>query len=131
MSLTKDQILKSDDLPREEVEVPEWGGSVWVRSMSGTERDAFETSMMEEKNGKSKATNLRNIRARMAVLCCTDDKGERLFTHKDEGSVGMKSAAALDRIFTVAQKLNGMSNEDVEELAGNSEGELTVVSTSG
>ena len=131
MSLTKNQILKSDDLPREEVEVPEWGGSVWVRSMSGTERDAFETSMMEEKDGKSKATNLRNIRARMAVLCCTDDKGERLFAHKDESAVGAKSASALDRIFSVAQKLNGMSNEDVEELAGNSEGELTVVSTSG
>ncbi len=131
MSLSKDQILGADDLPREEVRVPEWGGSVWVRSMTGMERDAFESSMLEEKDGKSRATNMRNIRARMAVLCCVDENGDRLFSHSDEKAVGGKSAAALERIFTVAQRLNGLTNDDVEELAGNSESELTVVSTSG
>ena len=46
--LTKDQILKSDDLPSEEVSVPEWGGSVMVRSMTGYERDQFEQSVYHE-----------------------------------------------------------------------------------
>ena len=35
--LSKEQILKSDDLKSEIVAVPEWGGDVKVRVMTGTE----------------------------------------------------------------------------------------------
>ncbi len=38
----------ADDLPRETVSVPEWGGEVLVRTMSGTDRDAFEASLLEK-----------------------------------------------------------------------------------
>lgn len=118
MSLTKDQILQSDDLPREEVQVPEWGGSVFVRTMTGIERDSFEQSIVDT-NGKSKGTNLKNIRAKLCAYTVVDDNGERLFTNEEAGQLGTKSSKALDRIFPVSQKLNGMSNEDVEELAKN------------
>ena len=42
--LTKDAILKAEDLPTEKVPVPEWGPgqSVTVRTMSGDERDRYE-----------------------------------------------------------------------------------------
>ncbi len=43
--LTKDDILGADDLATEDVEVPEWGGCVRVRALTGTERDAFEAAM--------------------------------------------------------------------------------------
>ena len=43
--LSKEAILAADDLPREKVNVPEWGGEVLVRTMSGTDRDAFEASL--------------------------------------------------------------------------------------
>lgn len=116
MSLTRDQILEADDLERQEVEVPEWGGSVWVRSMTGLERDKFETTLT---NGKDKGVNLQNIRARLVGLCSVDDGGARLFTDDDVKLLGKKSAKALDRVFDVAQRLNGLRNEDVEELAEN------------
>jgi len=116
MSLSRDAILSADDLPRQEVDVPEWGGTVFVRSMSGLERDTFETSLT---NGKDKSVNLKNIRARLVCLTAVDDNGERLFADGDEDALGKKSAAALDRIFTVAQKLNGLNSSDVEELAEN------------
>jgi len=116
--LDKKSILQCDDLPKELVSVPEWGGDVFVRTLSGQERDMFEQSMMEGK-GKNRDMNLKNIRARLSVLTiCTED-GTRLFEAKDVDALGKKSAAALDRIFSVAQKLNGLSGEDVEELAGN------------
>ena len=36
MALSRSQILsKKDNLPRQEVLVPEWEGSVWVRSLTG------------------------------------------------------------------------------------------------
>jgi len=111
--LTRDSILKADDLPKESVEVPEWGGQVWVSTLTGTQRDAFEQSMVTKKN----KPNMDNVRARFAVLTICDEKGERLFKAADADELGKKSAAALDRIFAVAQRLNGFSDNDQKELS--------------
>jgi hypothetical protein len=46
MALNKDQILHADDLPRREVQTPEWGGSVFVRALTGDERDSYEGEML-------------------------------------------------------------------------------------
>lgn len=115
MTLSKESILKSDDLPREQVEVPEWGGSVYVRTLTGTERDSFEQSMQ----GKKNKIDLENVRARFAVLTICDEAGARLFNATDAEKLGSKSAAALDRVFAVAQRLNGFTQSDAEDLAGN------------
>jgi len=114
--LSRDAILSSDDLPRERVDVPEWGGEVFVRTLTGTERDEFEQSMQ----GKKDKINLDNVRARFAVLTICDEQGTRIFNAADAAKLGSKSAAALDRVFAVAQRLNGFSNEDEQKiLAGN------------
>jgi hypothetical protein len=117
MGLSKDDILGADDLPKQEVSVPEWGGHVWVRTMTGTARDDFEAKMLGD---GTKARNLENIRARMAALTVCDDTGERLFTDADIEALGGKSCAALDRILAVAQELNHFGDKDVEDLAKNS-----------
>tara|TARA_R110000824_G_scaffold133430_2_gene296192 strand:+ start:4898 stop:5245 length:348 start_codon:yes stop_codon:yes gene_type:complete len=114
--LSKDAILNADDLPKELVEVPEWGdGGLWVRTLKGFERDNFEQSLV----GKKQKTSLENVRARFAVLTICDESGTRLFTDADAKALGEKSAAALDRVFAVAQRLNGFSQEDAEDLAKN------------
>ena len=69
--------------------------------------------------GKKDKINLDNVRARFAVLTICDEQGTRIFNAADAAKLGSKSAAALDRVFAVAQRLNGFSNEDTEELAGN------------
>lgn len=114
--LTKEQILKANDLKTEKVSVPEWNGEVYVRTMTGTERDAFDQSLVESKD----KTNLANIRARLCALTVVDEKGGRLFDDKDIVDLGKKSSAALDRVFAVAQKLNGIGANNIEELAKNS-----------
>ena len=113
--LNRDAILNADDLPRELIEVPEWGGSVYVRTLRGNERDNFEQSIV----GKKQKTSLDNVRARFAVLTICDESGKRLFSDADAKALGDKSAAALDRVFAVSQRLNGFSQEDQEDLAGN------------
>ena len=45
--LTREQILKADDMTTERVPVPEWGGEVLVKSLTGRQRDEFEGSMIE------------------------------------------------------------------------------------
>lgn len=117
-TLTKDAILSASDLQREKVSVPEWGGEVWVRTLTGKERDQLEASVVEMK-GKVAQANLVNLRAKMCALCMVDDEGTRLFGEADIDALGGKSASALDRVFSVAQKLNGMSADDVEALTKN------------
>jgi hypothetical protein len=116
--LTRDAILQAQDLPRELVEVPPWGGSVYVRALTGAERDAFETSIVEQR-GKSTKMNLKNIRAKLVALTVVDEEGNRIFSDSDASALGKKSAAALDRVFEVAQRLSGLRPEDVEELSKN------------
>jgi len=115
--LSREAILQADDLPREAVAVPEWGGELYVRTLTGTERDRLEASLQ----GKKDRVDLENVRARFAVLTICDEQGTRLFTHADISKLGKKSAAALDRVFAVAQRLNGFSDSDAREVsaAGN------------
>jgi len=47
--LTRDAILEAQDLQHEEVYIPEWGGSVRVRTLTGAERDAFEQSIVDQR----------------------------------------------------------------------------------
>ena len=117
MMLTKDEILQTNDLTTEHVEVPEWDGAVWVRTMTGTERDAFEASMAGK--GDDIEARLTNIRAKLCVRCICTESGERVFADEDEVALGKKGARPLDRIFAVAQRLNAVSDDDVEALAKN------------
>lgn len=113
--LTADQILAADDSPTLDVEVPEWGGTVRVRTLSGAERDAFEASIAQQA-GKSKKANLANLRARLVAKCVIGEDGKRLFSDSQAVALGQKSSAALDRVFEAARKLNRMTEDDVEEL---------------
>lgn len=113
--LSKEQILNADDSANITVEVPEWGGEVIVAVMSGFARDRFESSVV----GKTGGMNTQNIRAKLAAATIVDEKGELLFDEKDVVKLGKKSSAALDRVFEASQKLNRISDDDVEELSKN------------
>lgn len=117
--LTRADILNCNDAIMETVVVKEWGGEVTVRAMSGLERDAFEASLVMTV-GKSRIMKLDNIRAKLVSMTVIDpETKESLFTAADIEILGSKSAAALDKIFTVSRKLSGISEDDVEELAKN------------
>ena len=109
--LTRDEILVADDLPSEEINIPEWGGMVHVRTLTGTERDAFEQQGL----GGDGA----NYRARLAVASVVDDKGGQLFKATDAEALGAKSSKALDKVFDVACRLNGFGLAAVEDLEKN------------
>lgn len=117
--LDRDSILKATDIEYEIVEVPEWGGKVRVRALTGTQRDAFESSMVVGEGKKQKVTT-QNIRAKLVQLTVVDMNGAQLFGPTDIAFLGAKSAAALDRVYEVAARLSKISKEDVDELAGNS-----------
>jgi hypothetical protein len=129
MRLSRDDVLKAEDITAEEVDVPEWGGSVLVRGLTGRERDEFEVSMTVRHGGQM-VQDFANLRARLVARCIVDEDGQRLFTDSDVAALGEKSAAAIDRVFTVASQLSGLGEKDVEELTANFGGPNGVSSSS-
>jgi hypothetical protein len=108
------------------VDVPEWGGSVYVKALTSKERDAFEDENSVAKTVKGRQTfeiNVKNIRARLLVRALVDENGAPLFPDRQEGAeiLGNLNAAGANRVWDVAREMSGLTQEDVEELAGKSE----------
>lgn len=116
--LSRDAILGAVDLVHQDVDVPEWGGTVRVRMLTGTERDQFEASTMT-RQGKKLNVNLVNIRARLVAMCVVDEKGNRMFADADVEALAKKSSMALHRVFEAARHLNGLTEEAAEDAKEN------------
>lgn len=118
--LSKAAILACEDLPTTDVDVPEWGGTVRVKGMTGAQRDAFEDSLFVDvpsADGKTIARkqDTKNIRAKLVAASLVDADGAALFTQSEIDTLAQKSARALSRVFEAAQRLNGMTPEAKED----------------
>lgn len=107
-------------VPVEEVLLPELGGSVFVKGMTAKDRTAFE-KQFQTPSGKPNKVRIAEIRERLVVATVCDENRNPLFTEADIPAIGEQSAAVVERLVSVAQRLCGMTNQDVESLAGNSE----------
>jgi hypothetical protein len=110
----RDSILAADDSHRTKVDVPEWGTSLYVRDMSGGERDQWE--MVAFKDGK---VSPEHFRAKLLVRCLCDEQGQRVFQDSDTEALSAKSATVLARLYEVAARVNGLTQGDVDELTKN------------
>jgi len=117
--LNREGILSVTDVKFEDVTVPEWGGeTVRLKCMTGAERDEYESLLYDfsESGVKMKRDNYR---AKLLVFTIVDEQMNRVFSVKDVGELSTKSAKAIDRLFTIAQKLNGLSKEEIEKIEKN------------
>ncbi len=112
--LSRDEILAADDLRAEDVKVPEWGGMVRVRELTGTELDAYQASMMSLRDGET-IPEMGNMRAKLVTRAIVGDDGEPMFTELDIGRLGQKSGVALQRVYEVAARLSGLSAASEDE----------------
>jgi hypothetical protein len=118
MTLSRQAILDAPDAVIEKVSVPEWGDDIYVRAMSGIERDEFEASV--RRNGVMVYTNYR---AKLLTRVLVNENGTRIFTDQDARALGKKNAKIINRLFEKAAELSGMSDEEADETEGNSEEE--------
>jgi hypothetical protein len=118
--LTRDEILAKTKLRSELVNVPEWGGTIRVRELTGAERDKYEAALVRMQKGTG-ATDLTmdNARARLVALASIDDQGNPLFSEADVVKLGNLSASALSTVFDAAAKLSKITADDLDELSGN------------
>lgn len=111
--LTKDAIFKANDVRTKEVEVPEWGGSVIIKSMTAERHAKFEEL--------SKGQDSNQALAFYAASIIVDEEGEPLFdSAEDIRKLAGKSNVALIKILNAGIELNGITEKDLEENAKNS-----------
>lgn len=118
--LSKDEILGMDDIPMEEVTVPEWKGrTVLVCGLTAAAKNAYQASLLEIK-GSSRKVKMENATAKLLVRTLVNRQRQPLFTESDIERLGTKSAAALERLAEVANRLSGMNEQENAELVKNS-----------
>lgn len=112
-----------DDIPTRDVECPEWrinGEPVTIRlrGLTAAEVDRYENSLTRVKNGQQ-VQDATNARARLVSWSAVDEGGNKLFRGEEAMiKLGSKSAKALQRLFTAAAELSGLTEGDVDSLVG-------------
>ncbi len=111
MALTREEALAQVPkslaaLPRVEVEA--FGGTVFVRSLTSDEKDAFEVenAKRRETSGDSGAVGFR---ARVVCWTCCNAEGSRLFEFSDADALGKADIATIDKLFEASDRLNGFT----------------------
>jgi hypothetical protein len=134
-SVTGEELLAAETAKVEWVPLPEFlgeGKGVYVRRVMPVERDLFEVTTYTQ--GAAASPNgvddprrrLRNLRARLVVLCACDADGKRIFRDDQAEALGTKAGASamVDTIYDAAKKLNRMymSEKETDAAAKNFEG---------
>lgn len=101
MVLDKNSILNANDLKREIVPCPEWGGDVIIQEIGAIDRDRLWPCLLDAE-GKNDPVN---VSGKVLVRCIVGEDGARLFTDDDAEALGKRSPAVINRLFKVAEKL--------------------------
>jgi hypothetical protein len=86
----------------EPVDMPEWGGRVYVRPITCGEFQRLSPRLREEG---------RDVTVDIVILCACNAAGEPLFTDNDSGRLSRLPVKPLQRIALAAAKLNGLSGD--------------------
>jgi hypothetical protein len=118
MALTAEQVLAASDIDTEAIDVPEWGGKVYIRGLTAAQRDRYDREIVQiDKNGNTSIGRLENLRALLVVRCLVAEDGTRLFEDRQARELGEKSSVVIGRLWEVAAKLSGMSVTEEEAVA--------------
>lgn len=123
----RQQILDVVDLKTEDVDVPEWGGTVRLRELSSKQRSLIEATTIGAK-GQSLEIRIeafKVLREKTVVSALIDQDGKRLFEDKEFAQLGLKSGQVIERLFQKVQELSGMTPAAAKDAEGNSAGTPT------
>jgi hypothetical protein len=113
--LTREQILGSDDIETEQVEIEKWEGAVIVRELTAGERNRIGVQAQ-----KSGGTIPDDFFPTIAAWVMIGKDGQALFKKSDVDALGKKSWAAIEAVVSVALRLSGMTEESADELGKDS-----------
>ena len=134
MTLSKEEIgraLEGAEYKTKTVPVPELGGSVVVREMSGTLRNMFEATMAQIMQPGADAKPLDKLMVRLAKECILDGDGSPLLDDRTSRLLFAKKSTALFRLRDEIVRLSAFSEEDAESLVESFGDDPSELSTSG
>lgn len=125
--MNRERLLQKEELDVVKVDMAD-GEFVYVRQMTGRERDRFEQSLMQEvRDGRGNIDYVRSLedfRAKLAVHTVCDEDGNNILSPEDYPTLSQNmSAFTLEKIINEAQKLNRITDEDAEALVKNLNGD--------
>ena len=119
MTLTREQILEAKDIQMKKINVPEWGGDIYVKGLSGIANEKFQESIIEIKEDGKRKVTYKYMRAKLLALTICDENGNLLFSEEDIEALDNKSSYVLSIIYETAQRLSGLTKGDIENLRKN------------
>ena len=108
--LKREDILNVEDVRREMVHVPEWGGDVIVRSMTAAQRIAFEQELIKDQN---------LIRPLIVCFSVVDENDELQFKPEDARLLLERNYAAILPLSDAAFRLSGLRRPEVDKAKEN------------
>lgn len=118
MSDLRSKILSAKDRREQVVEIPEWGVSVLVRSMTAGDRGELMDAVRE----KDGTMRVGEMHTRVALLTAHDPETKRpIFEPLDIDALAGKHPGAIDRIATLGLELSGMGADVKAALEKNSD----------
>ena len=120
MSLSREAILaKQDDLPVEDVPVPEWGDDATIRVRGLSSQARWDWAMQRQKavdgDGGPEPTSF------LVALAAVDDNGARLFQAQDADAIANLRGDVVERVADVVMQLSGLTEKAKAAAAGNSD----------
>ena len=110
----RDTILKADDATYETVEVPEWDVTVAVKALTIGEQRKFMRTV-RKRTGRESDYQVDRDKFMIQLLIATVvdvDTHEPIFEAADADALNKKSAKAAARLYEVASRLAGFSDDD-------------------
>lgn len=115
----KEKILSAQDKKFRDEFVAEWDTTVRIQAMTGHDLATFYSEVGETKGKEFQLKNADFMTALLIRSLYDPDTGERLFTDKESGPLGSRSAEVLRRLFQMAQEINGLGAEATEQIEKN------------
>jgi hypothetical protein len=120
--LTREAFLSaSKQLNKELVMLPELGGSVYVRELSGKQLLEYNERIekLQKDNPELTPSSSLELMCLLVSLVTCDDEGNLLFTEEDVKELGNNSFAVLSRLTSKALELSGINPKAIDEVLSN------------
>jgi hypothetical protein len=113
--LSKEALQKKDDLPTRTVEVPEWGGSVRLRGLSGKKR----MQMRRCYDAKTGEIADDEVLAKVLVWSMVGADGKPVLTESDVPWLIEKNGVVLVRLAEAVMEMSAMTEKSAAEVKEN------------
>ena len=98
-----DAILQAEDFVYDEVDCPEWGGTVRIRSLSGAQRVTLKKAVDAGRD---------DIDETLCVMAIVDQDGNRILHQQQIAELGRKNTSVITRIAMKVLEISGMRDPE-------------------